>query len=184
MPPNKVLETLDVESKRSVKYAVAQIVLLYYDEESNNQQRPLSIGTFSRSSTLVAILNQLLEEHPEIIKTPILCSHSIPGGEGELMAMDLNKNNVGDGDRAVCVGDEQMKRDLANLDVLLIGADCVLQDQSAVVNKVGTADLLAAMTVENRESKSKCRLYNFLFAMEAPWAIFLDWIINALVIVT
>jgi translation initiation factor 2B subunit (eIF-2B alpha/beta/delta family) len=155
----QVLDILDLESKRSVKYAVEQIVQLYYDEENNNQQLPLSIGTFSRSSTLVAVLNQLTEEHPQIIKTPILCSQSVPGGEGELMAMDLNKDCNGDTNsrRAVCVGDEQMKKDLATLDVLLIGADCVLKDRSAVVNKVGTADLLAAVAFENERMKPKSR---------------------------
>jgi translation initiation factor 2B subunit (eIF-2B alpha/beta/delta family) len=154
-----VLETLNLESQRSVTYAVEQIVQLYYHQESNNQQQPFSIGTFSRSSTVVAVLNQLLDEYPHIIKTPILCSRSVPGGEGELMALDLYKNCRGDIDtsRAVCVSDEQMKKDLANLDLLVIGADCVLKDQSAIVNKVGTADLLAAMVVENEKQNPKSR---------------------------
>lgn len=161
----QVLEILDIESKRSVKYAVKQIVQLYHDEMNNHQHQPLSIGTFSRSSTLVSVLNELLEEYPQIIKTPILCSQSIPGGEGELMAMDINQPNSGNPNRrrAVCVDDEQMKKNLANLDVLLIGADCVLYDQSAVVNKVGTAALLEAMAVENEKkklnSRRSCRVF-------------------------
>jgi translation initiation factor 2B subunit (eIF-2B alpha/beta/delta family) len=80
----QVLDTLNLESQRSVKYAVEHIVQLYRHKESNNQQQPFSIGTFSRSSTVVAVLNQLLDEYPHIIKTPILCSRSVPGGEGEI----------------------------------------------------------------------------------------------------
>lgn len=156
----QVLETLDRESSRSTMYAVAQILQLY---EENNQQ-PLSIGTFSRSSTLVAVLKQLLDNHPQVIQTPIVCSRSIPGGEGELMTMDLNnRDNMDTGNsstRAICVDDEQMKSEIANMDILLVGADCVLKDQSAVVNKVGTAEI-ASIAFENRnssESRRFCRV--------------------------
>ena len=59
------------------------------------------------------------------------------------MAKDLNGNGT---NTAVCVEDDELK-DLVTegkVDALLIGADCVLADGSAVANKVGTAKLASA----------------------------------------
>ncbi|KAG7370114.1 NUDIX domain containing protein [Nitzschia inconspicua] len=130
---NQVLRTLDQEFNRSIVYAVDAILQLYRD----NDQSPLVVGTFSRSSTLVAVLNQLLDDHSHVLQIPILCSRSIPGGEGEFMALDLNKRGEGASVRAVCIDDDELKKKLSSLDVLLIGADCILGDKSAVVNKLG-----------------------------------------------
>jgi translation initiation factor 2B subunit (eIF-2B alpha/beta/delta family) len=147
----EVLEDLERETTRSVTHAVDCILQLYRD----NNQQPLAMGTFSRSSTLGAILNQVLDHHPHVLQLPILCSRSIPGGEGELMAKDLNAR-IGDMvERAVCVDDDEMMGKLVNLDVLLIGADCILADHSAVINKVGSASLASAVSENRKKSTGK-----------------------------
>ncbi|KAL3912011.1 MAG: hypothetical protein SGARI_001366 [Bacillariaceae sp.] len=66
--------------------------------------------------------------------------------EGEIMANDLN--DCGKETTAVYVEDDEMKDLIGNneIDVLLVGADCVLADRSAVANKVGTANLAAIAT--------------------------------------
>jgi translation initiation factor 2B subunit (eIF-2B alpha/beta/delta family) len=64
------------------------------------------------------------------------------------------------GAAAICVQDERIKeliqRGEGTMDVLLIGADCVLSDGSAVVNKIGTTNLASA-AFEN-DSASRCKV--------------------------
>ena len=137
----QVLDAIESETNLSVQCAVDALQSIY--RNNSNPPQPLVLATFSRSSTLLAILQRVLAERPETIKLPILCSRSIPGGEGAIMAKDLNGN---DSDTAICVEDDELK-DLVTegkVDALLIGADCVLADGSAVANKVGTAKLASA----------------------------------------
>lgn len=156
----QVQQTLKQACERSTSLAVDTILQLYQD----NQLQPLSIGTFSRSSTLAAILNQLLDEHPHVLQTPILCSRSSPGEEGEFMALDLSggKEEQEDSKKAICVDDEDFKKRLNDLDIFLIGADCILADQSAIVNKVGTADLASTIFAKSNKNSShslkKCQV--------------------------
>jgi hypothetical protein len=112
---------------------------------------------------------------PIDLKFPIVCGRSTPGGEGEYMARDLNnfpsvcstsiKNLNRDGPTAVCVSDQDLREQIldGNIDLLLIGADCVLTNQKehndatsdessqqvqyvSIINKVGTRLLLEAAT--------------------------------------
>ena len=60
-----------------------------------------------------------------------------------MMASDLNE--TGKEKTAICVDDVEMEDMIRNnqVDVLLVGADCVLANRSAVANKVGTEKLAA-----------------------------------------
>lgn len=86
----------------------------------------LKIATHSRSGTLLKILSPFTET------CEIICSQSTPGDEGELMAQDLKARWVPDEEMEALLQDDRV-------DVLLVGSDCVLQDQ--MVNKVGTKRL-------------------------------------------
>ena len=79
-----VLESLTVETKRAVDYAVQEIQPLLQGRTAEN---PLIVATFSRSSTLVRILQRLLKDDNNNLQ--VVCSKSTPGDEGVLMAQDL-----------------------------------------------------------------------------------------------
>jgi translation initiation factor 2B subunit (eIF-2B alpha/beta/delta family) len=145
----QVLDALDRETKRTVQYAV-DILLKVHQEHT--PPKPLVLATFSRSSTLVSIIQTVLEEHREIVQFPILCSKSVPGGEGQMMARDLcyvdgtritTSSNM---TNAICVEDDLLMAQIREnkVDVLLLGADCVLSNYSSVSNKVGTTELASA----------------------------------------
>jgi translation initiation factor 2B subunit (eIF-2B alpha/beta/delta family)/8-oxo-dGTP pyrophosphatase MutT (NUDIX family) len=125
----------------------------YLSKLRKERGKSLKLCTFSRSSTLLSAIKRLLDESSDILQLPILCSESIPGSEGKVMANDL-------GAAAICVQDERIKeliqRGEGKMDVLLIGADCVLSDGSAVVNKIGTTNLASA-AFEN-DSASRCKV--------------------------
>lgn len=90
------------------------------------------VAVFSRSATLVAILQELRRQGHAL---DIVCGRSTPGDEGTLMAEDLN---------AAWIEDDALQDRIRHgqVDVLLIGADCVLPE--SIVNKVGTRRLAEA----------------------------------------
>ena len=142
----KVAEEMNDAVEESVVCAVDYLLQL-----RRERGKPLKLCTFSRSSTLVSVITRLLEASSDIIELPILCSESIPGSEGRAIANDL-------GAAAACVEDDRIKELIqsGDRDVLLIGADCVLSDRSAVVNKIGTRNLASA-AFEN-DSASRCQV--------------------------
>lgn len=94
------------------------------------------IATFSRSSTLLAVLKRLLQDQKDSGECiNIVCAKSTPGDEGELMAQDLN---------VPCIEDTVMLERIrsGNIDLLLTGSDCTMAD--AVVNKIGTTEMARA----------------------------------------
>jgi translation initiation factor 2B subunit (eIF-2B alpha/beta/delta family)/8-oxo-dGTP pyrophosphatase MutT (NUDIX family) len=151
----QVAEALNKEAKQSVQVAVAQ--LLQLQKERNH---PLKVCTFSRSSIVVSVIKGLLDESPDSLKVPILCSESVPGAEGRLMTIDLNSGSEGS-EIAMCVADERIKEMIrtgyGDIDVLLIGADCILAERSAIVNKIGTTELASA-AFENM-AEFRCQVY-------------------------
>lgn len=91
------------------------------------------VGTFSRSSTLKQLIIESLENASS--KMRVVCSQSSPGDEGKLMATDIPG--------ASCLSDEEFQQKImdGNIDVVIVGADCVLLEGHGVVNKIGTAEL-------------------------------------------
>jgi len=99
------------------------------------------VGTFSRSSTLKIILQRIIEKTSS--KLSVICSESTPGDEGRLMATDIPG--------ACCLPDEEFKQQIieGKLDMVIVGADCILLEGNGVVNKVGTAELAAVCKQAN-----------------------------------
>lgn len=139
-----VLHSLDAETSRAADFAVDEIQPLLQDKTAKN---PLVIGTFSRSSTLVAILQQLMnDENTKSIR--VICSKSTPGNEGVLMAKDLGG--------VECVDDEELLNRIRQdeIDVILVGSDCVTE--TSVVNKIGTKRLAEAAGTSSRAKVFCC----------------------------
>jgi 8-oxo-dGTP pyrophosphatase MutT (NUDIX family)/translation initiation factor 2B subunit (eIF-2B alpha/beta/delta family) len=133
MSPASVLESLEWKAERAIQYAVQAIQPLLVGK---SKEDPFMIATFSRSSTLLAVLKRLLQvqkDSGECIN--IVCAKSTPGDEGELMAQDLN---------VPCIEDTVMLERIrsGNIDLLLTGSDCTMAD--AVVNKIGTTEMARA----------------------------------------
>merc|ERR1712151_1442155 len=102
---NVILDSLLLEAKRCVQYTVDAIQKLISSkikeqQNENNNVILFKIGTFSRSSTILSIIKQLLEQNNDHVKFIVYCSRSIPGNEGELMAKDLHPV-------ATCIDDEE-----------------------------------------------------------------------------
>lgn len=129
MSPASVLESLEVEAERAIQYAVTEIQPLL---DGKSKEDPLTIATFSRSSTILAVLKRLQDQSDYI---NIVCSKSTPGDEGEFMAWDL---------QVPCVEDTIMLERIRDgqIDLLLTGSDCTMAD--AVVNKIGTTEMARA----------------------------------------
>ena len=132
-----LLQSLDDEVDKCVHLGV-ETVLKYHREwqqlQSTSSENSFVIGTFSRSSTMKSILNQVLQTIQSEHQVKVICSQSSPGDEGELMAKDTN---------AKCLSDQsfQQRIQAGKMNLVLVGADCILQNGSGVVNKVGTAAL-------------------------------------------
>ncbi|KAL7538249.1 hypothetical protein ACHAXR_008421 [Thalassiosira sp. AJA248-18] len=133
-----LLHSFDEEVGKCVDLGVEHIQR-YYNEwqlgSSITADSKFVIGTFSRSSTLKLILERILQvlEQTKLVK--VVCSQSTPGDEGELMASDIPD--------AKWLPDESFKQQIqqGNINLVLVGADCVLPEGKGVVNKVGTASL-------------------------------------------
>ena len=132
--------SLDEEIGRCVDLGV-ETILKKYKQQSNQSLSLASsfvIGTFSRSSTMKNILGRVLQTTSEQSKRiEVVCSQSTPGDEGELMAADISD--------AKCLPDESFKQQIeqGKVNLVLVGADCILKNGKGVVNKVGTAELAA-----------------------------------------
>ena len=120
---NVHLDSIQMELERSIELGKSAIKDL---QQSLNKDH-LMIATFSRSGTLLKVLK------PFITSCKIVCGQSTPGNEGELFANDLG---VG----VDCIPDQDLHRILPTVDLLIVGADCVLPT-SGVINKVGTREL-------------------------------------------
>ncbi|KAL7544680.1 LOW QUALITY PROTEIN: hypothetical protein ACHAWF_008047 [Thalassiosira exigua] len=96
------------------------------------------IGTFSRSSTMKLIMISFLQAIDKTTQVQVLCSQSTPGDEGELMAGDIP--------RAKWLPDDNFQHEIRqkHINLVLVGADCILPEGKGVVNKVGTATLARA----------------------------------------
>ncbi|KAL3794899.1 hypothetical protein HJC23_004276 [Cyclotella cryptica] len=134
----EILQSLDSEAERCVNLAVETIMNDYIVWQSTTLSSDFVIGTFSRSSTLKRILERLLQTlpHPSNAKSiKVVCSQSSPGNEGELMANDIPN--------ATCVSDTTFHQLIkqGKINLVIIGADCILSNQMGIVNKIGTAAL-------------------------------------------
>jgi translation initiation factor 2B subunit (eIF-2B alpha/beta/delta family)/8-oxo-dGTP pyrophosphatase MutT (NUDIX family) len=147
--PTHTLEALERESHRLVEYTVQELRVYIH---TMSLQRPFHIATFSRSSSIVRIVQGLRTAWTcDESLLDIVCSQSVPGEEGELMAQDLQTPWIPDDDVL-----ERIRRD--EIDLILVGADCVHyngsnNDDSAattnnsnsfIINKVGTLALALA----------------------------------------
>jgi 8-oxo-dGTP pyrophosphatase MutT (NUDIX family)/translation initiation factor 2B subunit (eIF-2B alpha/beta/delta family) len=125
------------------------------------------IATFSRSSTILAILKQLIHEnngHHHQVGMEIICGRSTPGNEGEIMASDVAALcNVTAGGNCVvckvtCSDDDELEQRLSkkeDVDLFLVGSDCIMSDQ--VINKVGTMRMVeAAFKQQQRDGGESC----------------------------
>jgi translation initiation factor 2B subunit (eIF-2B alpha/beta/delta family) len=172
---NQVLSSLETEAERAVQCGVDYLLRL-----SVEQNKALKISTFSRSSCVVGVVKRVLETSPCSVALPVLCAKSSPQNEGMFMVEDLNgfsgdegnySENERNGDQmkintvvteprtvATCIEDHELKALIASekgdIDVLLIGSDCVMSDNgmaTAIVNKIGTAALAHA-------AKNRCQV--------------------------
>lgn len=139
---DSVLDSLQTTTTRTVDHAVQNLEPLLNGKTPND---PLVIATFSRSSTLAAVLQRLQQEATNN-NLKVLCSKSTPGDEGILMAQDLGG--------VECVEDDELLNLVRNdeIDVVLVGCDCVTQQD--VVNKIGTKALAEAAS-----TSSRCKVY-------------------------
>lgn len=131
-----LLHSLDEEVGRSVDLGV-QTILTYYEEwqPTSSSTDAFVIGTFSRSSTTKRILGRVLQALNQTAQVKVLCSQSTPGDEGELMSSDISG--------ATWLPDKSFQQQIeqGKINLVLVGADCILQDGNGAVNKVGTAAL-------------------------------------------
>ncbi|KAL7520802.1 hypothetical protein ACHAWX_005505 [Stephanocyclus meneghinianus] len=136
----EILQSFDSEVERCVNLSVEAILNDYTAWQSQSSSSDFVIGTFSRSSTLKLILERLLQtlhDPSNALSTSIrvVCSQSTPGNEGELMANDIPNST--------CVSDTTFHQLVkqGKIQLAIIGADCILSNQTGIVNKIGTAAL-------------------------------------------
>ena len=128
--PSLVMQQMKEETDWLVHYGCT-VVLQKAQQSVKEGSTPFRIATFSRSSTIVAILNQVQKESTDQeVPIDIVCAESNPGGEGAFMAKDVN---------ATCIADEELQQRIRQdgIDLVLVGADCLVSDK-LVVNKVKT----------------------------------------------
>jgi translation initiation factor 2B subunit (eIF-2B alpha/beta/delta family) len=136
----ELIHSLDYEAERCVNLAVDSIFNQYQTQQYQSPSKDFVIGTFSRSSTLKLILERLLQSVKDINDAQassirIVCSKSTPGDEGELMANDIPN--------ACCLADNTFQQYVKDgmINIVIVGADCVLSNQLGIVNKIGTREL-------------------------------------------
>ena len=140
--PTEVLQEISNEAERVVKLAVDAVEQDLRRTTASSEappprpkSRPPRVVVFSRSSTLVKVLEGLRNR---IGPMEVFCSRSTPGNEGELMARDVDGMCLDDAtllDRVQC-------SDGSDIDLVLVGCDCVTKLD--IYNKVGTAALAKA----------------------------------------
>lgn len=149
-----LLNSLSSDGLKCVELGVNAVMKRYNEWETMKQRQPENthtskdfvVGTFSRSSTLKFIIEKFTKQLDEIKKTPtdpfktaskirIICSQSTPGNEGKLMATDIPD--------ASWLTDDDFAHELRSgrINIVIVGADCILHEGRGVVNKVGTAGL-------------------------------------------
>jgi translation initiation factor 2B subunit (eIF-2B alpha/beta/delta family) len=138
-PAATVSKELGRETERAVHRAV-EVLRSTIKLRCRDPSDSVHVVVFSRSSTLVSVLQQLgAAEESNVVVT---CSRSTPGGEGAIMAQDLTSETI----RAHVVDDLELLDPSwwheHRVDAVLVGSDCVLAD--AVYNKVGTKALAEA----------------------------------------
>mmetsp|Transcript_18646 Transcript_18646/g.28372 ORF Transcript_18646/g.28372 Transcript_18646/m.28372 type:complete len:433 (-) Transcript_18646:162-1460(-) len=130
---DELLKSLTDEGNRCVELGYELVMNMYKSKASSTE---FVIGTFSRSSTLKSILQRIIESSDDVsAKVRVVCSQSTPGDEGILMATDITG--------ASCLPDEEFQQQVIDgkMDVVIVGADCVLSEGNGVVNKVGSKAL-------------------------------------------
>ena len=146
-----LLKALDLEVEECINLAVETILKDYESWHSTASSNEFVIGTFSRSSTLVSILKRVLQSMQNAFTDTsirVVCSQSTPGDEGELMANDIPG--------ATCLSDKQFEEHVreGKIDMVIIGADCILSNDLGIVNKIGTKQL--ARVCNASDVKIKC----------------------------
>ena len=150
-PKAITIESFQMDVQQAVQIgqtALEELVQAYRKRKASSdkqqEERPFTIATFSRSGTLVQILKPFVNDDD----CRILCGRSTPGNEGELMAQDLTN--------ATCISDEVLEEQLRDsssggggIDVLLIGSDCIFQN--GIVNKIGTERLCKAAAASSSQ---------------------------------
>lgn len=136
----ELLQSLKFEADRCVNFAVDTILNEYQALQSTVPERDFVIGTFSRSFTLKLILERVLQKSTSI---RIVCGQSTPGNEGELMASDIPN--------ATWLSDNDFHRHIreGKLQLIIVGADCILSNDGGVVNKIGTKELAQTCKASN-----------------------------------
>lgn len=130
---NELLKSLTDEGNRCVELGYELVMNMYKTKSSSTE---FVVGTFSRSSTLKSILQRIIESTDDAsAKVRVVCSQSTPGDEGILMATDISA--------ASCLPDDEFQQQIIDgkIDVVIVGADCVLSEGHGVVNKIVTAEL-------------------------------------------
>ena len=133
---NELLHQLTDEGNRCVELAYDLVMSMYKTKSTSTERSsppPFVVGTFSRSSTLKSMLLRIIDSSDNAsAKVRVVCSQSTPGDEGIIMATD-----------ASCLSDDEFQQQIIDgkIDVVVVGADCVLSEGHGVVNKIGTAQL-------------------------------------------
>ena len=132
----ELLQSLTYEGERCIELGCEMLMKMMHERSSI-----FVVGTFSRSSTLKIILQRTIEKSSS--KLSVICSKSTPGDEGRLMATDIPG--------ACCIPDVEFKQQIIDgkIDMVIVGADCILLEGNGVVNKVGTAELAAVCKQAN-----------------------------------
>lgn len=130
---NELLKSLTDEARRCAELGYELLLNMLESKASSSE---FVVGTFSRSSTLKSILKLVIVSSDDTsAKVRVVCSQSTPGDEGMLMANDIPS--------ATCLPDDEFQQQVLDgkIDVVIVGADCVLSEKNGVVNKIGTAKL-------------------------------------------
>ncbi len=117
-----------------------------------------TILTYSRSSTVMKILKACRNKDIKVI-----CSESRPKYEGRKLAMELSNEGID----VTLTTDATLAFMMDKADMLLMGADAILKD--SIINKAGTAPLLAYANEESKEifvAASSYKVFPFVFLKE------------------
>jgi translation initiation factor 2B subunit (eIF-2B alpha/beta/delta family) len=174
-----VLESFDQEVQRSIQMGAEALEQIFQESYNSRQsynaqegddnknassvqqqegRETFTIATFSRSSTILKIIQQFLTwRNPKnrsdgsaaakIEEVHILCAKSTPGDEGVLMAQDLRATAAASANNNVvpvqveCLEDESLHQAIreGRVKVVVVGSDCVMD--TVIVNKKCTKAL-------------------------------------------
>jgi len=97
-----------------------------------------AVMVHSSSASVRAVLDRAIEE----TRFRVVCTEALPVGEGRALAADL----IAAGFSVELLSDSDAMAWVAGVDLVLVGADAI--GPGRVINKVGTADLAQAASVE------------------------------------